>query len=311
MFCFRKLFIPAVIISEILFINPACFINGDSGGGNNSVTADHSVAKLSVLESIPLSAIINTKSRLVIAYGHSSHGSQVVDGVSSLDAFMNSRGSSAGLYNGLDLRTDMGNYDSAYGAYDLNQPDYGDFEAATRLYLSTHTDINVVIWSWCAGVSHATSADITDYLERMSRLESDYPGITFVYMTGHLDGTGLTGNLHIRNEQIRRYCRENGKCLFDFADIESYDPDGVYYGDKHPTDGCNYDYDNDGVTSQTTGDPATPTGGDRNWAIVWQSFHTVDVDWYNCSAAHSQAVNANMKAYAFWWLMARIAGWGG
>ena len=58
-------------------------------------------------------------------------------------------------------------------------------------------------------------------------LETDYPKITFVYMTAHLDGSGADGNTNQRNEQIRAYCRANNKVLFDFADIESYDPDGT------------------------------------------------------------------------------------
>ena len=32
-------------------------------------------------------------------------------------------------------------------------------------------------------------------------------------------------------------------------------------------------------------------------------------DWYSCSSAHSQPLNANRKAYAAWWLWARLAGW--
>jgi hypothetical protein len=35
----------------------------------------------------------------------------------------------------------------------------------------------------------------------------------------------------------------------------------------------------------------------------------VNVDWYECSAAHSQALNGNRKAYAAWWLWASLAGW--
>jgi hypothetical protein len=35
----------------------------------------------------------------------------------------------------------------------------------------------------------------------------------------------------------------------------------------------------------------------------------VGVDWYDCSSAHSEPLNANMKAYAAWWLWARLAGW--
>ena len=46
-----------------------------------------------------------------------------------------------------------------------------------------------------------------------------------------------------------------------------------------------------------------------NWAIEWQNAHTEGVDWYNCSSAHSQPLNANRKAYAAWWLWAQLAGW--
>jgi len=125
----------------------------------------------------------------------------------------------------------------------------------------------------------------------MNQLETDYPGVTFVYMTGHLDGTGVAGNLHVRNNQIRDYCIANNKVLFDFADIESYDPDGNYYLDRGADDNCNYD------------------GG--NWAIEWCAAHPGNslCDW--CDCAHSQPLNCNLKARAFWWMLARLAGWDG
>ncbi len=160
----------------------------------------------------------------------------------------------------------------------------------TRQYLNAHHEINVVMWSWCGQVSTATESDITTYLTLMSRLESEYPDVKFVYMTGHLDGTGVTGNLNRRNEQIRNYCRENNKILYDFADIESYDPDGTYYLNRGADDGCYYD------------------GKPRNWAIECQNSHRKGIDWYECSAAHSQPLNANQKAYAAWWLFARLSG---
>ena len=147
-------------------------------------------------------------------------------------------------------------------------------------------------------VSSATQADINTYLSLMAGLETDYPGVKFVYMTGHLDGSGLTGNLHLRNEQIRNYCRDNNKILYDFEDIESYNPDGTYFGDKIPNDNCDYDSNSDGTQ-------------DANWAIQWQNAHTEGVDWFDCSAAHSQPLNGNLKAYAAWWLWARLAGWSG
>ena len=282
------------VLSGIAFVFLG-ILAGQGCAGNYSMndSADHKVASLSAFESLTDSQINSAKSKLVIAYGHTSHGSQIVTGLEGLVAFMNSRGRTTDLYSGLDLRCDMGNYSSVYGAYDLNQPDYGDWVDATRLYLSSHSDINVVIWSWCAGVAHADEAIINTYLSDMTMLESEYPDIVFVYMTGHLEGDGAEGNLHIRNEQIRAYCRDNGKVLYDFADIESYDPDGlVNYMELLCNDNCDYDSDGDGTR-------------DENWATTWQIAHPAD--WYSCSPEHTQPLNGNMKAYAFWWLMVQIA----
>jgi|GEM_PF-4211756 len=129
----------------------------------------------------------------------------------------------------------------------------------------------------------------------MSQLEQDYPDVQFVYMTGHLDGTGIEGNLNQRNEQIRSYCRNNDKVLYDFADIESYDPDGeVNFMGLYANDNCDYG-----------------SGVRENWAVLWQNSHTENVDWYDCNCAHSRPLNGNLKAYAAWYLWARLAGWEG
>ena len=94
------------------------------------------------------------------------------------------------------------------------------------------------MWSWCGQVD-GTEAEINTYLTLMNQLEQDFPNVKFVYMTGHLIGTGASGNVNQRNEQIRNYARNHNKILFDFADIESYDPDRLTnYMELYANDNC-------------------------------------------------------------------------
>jgi len=206
---------------------------------------------------------------------------------------------------GLSLATDIfaWNNGGSGGALDLNTSMAGDsgyypqWVNETKAYLDdpAHSDVNVIIWSWCGQVGDKYAAGTLDseYLTPMSQLEADYPGVTFVYMTGHVDHWDDADN-KAANQMIRDYCANNNKVLYDFADIESYDPDGTYY--QFPHDNCDY-YESAGGAKS------------GNWAIEWQDSHTEGVDWYSCTSAHSQPLNANRKAYAAWWLWARLAGW--
>jgi len=258
------------------------------------IIIDHNCTNLAT---IPASYITQAKSTLHIAYEHTSHGSQIIDGMTGL---YNWKGSTYAWNNG-GLNGALDIHDNGItGGTDLGSPDFTSWASSTRDYLrnSANSDVNVVMWSWCGQLSTATESQVNTYLSLMSSLESEFTRVKFVYMTGHLDGTGVNGNLHRRNEQIRSYCRNNRKILYDFADIESYDPDNRYYLDKAANDNCDYDSNNDGIL-------------DRNWAISWQQSHTLNVDWYDCPSAHSQPLNANRTAYAPWWLWARLAGWDG
>jgi hypothetical protein len=260
---------------------------GAAGGGGGTtpvpstlIIADHNAA----IASIPDSAINQAKTRLHIAYGHTSHGSQLVTGMEAL-ADANS------LYNGLDLR------DTPFsGADDLGSPDRASWATATRNYLNNpaNSNVNVVIWSWCGQVD-GTETEIQQYLNLMNQLEADYPAVKFVYMTGHLNGGGTSGNIHQRNQQIRNYCIANNKILFDFADIESYDPDGATnYMALNATDNCDY-------------------SGGHNWASEWIALnpaHELTTLATNCgSCAHSQTLNCVLKGRTAWWLWAKLAGW--
>lgn len=251
---------------------------------------------------IPQAAIERAKANLHIAYGHTSHGSQLTTGMSGLVDFANGGG------KGLLLPEDIfaWNNGGTDGALDLHDYAMGgdvgyypQWVANTRSYLenTANGDVNVIIWSWCGQVDDKYTAGTlsSEYLEPMTQLELDYPDVIFVYMTGHVDIWDDANN-KAANQMIRDYCLANNKVLYDFADIEHYNPDGSYFEFVH--DNCNY-YDGAGGTAL------------GNWATEWQNSHTEGVDWYNCSSAHSEALNANQKAYAAWWLWARLGGWDG
>jgi hypothetical protein len=245
---------------------------------------------------LPEAAVNLAKSTLHIAYGHTSHGSQLVTGMSALMAHDSLYSYTSGGTGGtLDLRDYAMSGDVGY---------YPDWVNNTRGYLgvpnaagrgSLNPDINVVIWSWCGQVSWYSEQDIVNnYLTPMTQLETDYPGIKFVYMTGHLDGSGTTGNLNQRNNQIRAYALANNKILFDFADIESYNPDGAEFLSRQATDGCDYN----------SGNWATEWLGDNPGDIL---SHLANTHCGDC--AHSKELNCVLKGRAVWWLWARLADW--
>jgi hypothetical protein len=243
------------------------------------------------LSRIPPYWIEQVKATLRISYGHTSHGSQIVSGMEILEADP--------LYNGLYSFNTNGALASGVLSLadytpsgDLGNPDRTSWSTRTRTYLNTAgNNRNVVIWSWCGQAGSASEADINTYLALMNQLEIDYPNVTFIYMTGHLDGSGISGNLNQRNQQIRNYVIAHNKVLFDFADIESYDPDGDEFLSRNANDGCAYN------------------GG--NWATEWCAANPNSPLCQSCSCAHSLALNCNLKARAFWWLLARLAGWNG
>lgn len=285
--CFQACFASSAFFAVLFFVSTCV----------HAIVIDHECTDITA---IPQSAIEHAKSTLHIAYGHTSHGSQITTGMTGLVEFAN------GGRLGLSLPEDIFEWNNGGTGSALDLHDYamggdvGYYPAwvnNTISYLedASHADVNVIIWSWCGQVDDKYSAGTleSEYLTPMAQLENDYPGVDFIYMTGHVDIWDDADN-KAANQMIRDYCIENDKILYDFADIERYDPDGNYF--EFVNDNCDY---YDGPAGNKLG----------NWATEWQDIYDEGSYWYSCGSAHSKPLNANRKAYAAWWLWATLAGW--
>ncbi len=297
----------AVNLSVVTLFALFCVLSAAESPGQ--ILIDHTCTDLN---SVPGAWVTQAAADLHIAYNHTSHGSHITRGMNALESFPAygdtyewSDDGSAGL--------DLDDNGIPCGASDLSQGDSIDGNGVTPwvtctrdfLDLPANDHINVIMWSWCSINEH----DAQRYVDNMEILVSEYPDVNFVFITGHAEGQGedmTPGSVHYNNELIRQHCQSNGRILFDFADIEAYDPDGAYYWDLNLWDDLDYNGGNwaqEWITANpgseldqlTTGDGVTGYDG-----------------CVNCQHSYIPAearVNCVLKGRAAWWMFAGLAGW--
>jgi len=205
--------VASVILALFLLICSASFAAG--------FIIDHNCTDISKIPE----QYTNIVKTMVLHHTGQSHGRQVPHGMENLenenptyDQTQGEEGIPAG--SGLKITrgqlSQYGSWNSGVGPEEYWQGESGkDWTRRTMDYHAGNSDtVHASLHTWCWHLRTWSESQVNEYLSSMEILETEYPNITFVYMTDTCDSTGDSGyNRWLRNEQsrIRTIMQEAGK----------------------------------------------------------------------------------------------------
>lgn len=232
------------------------------------------------LSEIPQDWITAVQNDIKLHYAHTSHGGQLTQGLLDIEEGDPLYGVAIGFSMLPDQEGVLCVFDGQLGETYIGPELFWETSEGmdmTRAVLDQNPSVNVCMWSWCTQLDWYSQEEVANYLDAISTLEGEYPGVTFVYMTGNAQAEGEEGyNRFLRNNQIRQFCEDNGRYLFDFGDMDCW-----YDGQQHT-----YNYEDMAVPSEHP-------------------------HYYGDEAGHTTFESCSNKASALWWLLALLAGWSG
>ncbi|MBC8218884.1 MAG: hypothetical protein H8E73_10500 [Planctomycetes bacterium] len=249
-----------------------------------AIVSDHTCLEIeadgSLVEIIP-QAYLDQARQLKVLFCHASVGGTIMNGMVGRNGLANENPEryQIGRQQNADATwfdANTGIIDISHTGWPLNGSKILGFDNHIRnLGYGAPLRANVAFMKYCY-IDWQPGTNVeqkwNEYRITMEALEADFSDITFVWWTIAVNTAGGAGDVREAfDNMLREYCINNGKVLFDLADIESHDLQG------------NPCYDDIGAEGLYAG--------------------------YAVDGAHPRGIGQLRLASAMWWLLARIAGW--